>query len=105
MITTLMQVATIVGILVLGGIAFVVIALLWAIAGNIYGGIKGAYRIREIHIRHGNRAIKHRYAIKRGFSNWLGGGRYNGHSGSYYDLGSMQVPVDGRDPIIRRHYG
>ena len=85
------------------GILVGIVALF--IAGNLYGGIKGAYRLRAITIRAGKEAPSHRSTIKYGLRAWYGK-RYENGIGEYWQIGGMEVPVDGRDKIRRnRFYG
>lgn len=89
---------TIVGI---GFSACVVFALGWLmfeIAGNIYGGILGAYRMRSLLHKDGAARIGHWRTIKMGLHCWAGR-RYRDGIGEYWTLGNMEVPLDGRDPI------
>lgn len=87
--------ATVVGLLGVG----VAIALL-ELAGNLYGGIKGAYRFRAIMARDGGKHVGHWSTIKYGMRAWPGV-RYRDGVGEYWQIGGLKVPVDGRDPIER----
>lgn len=97
--------ATVVGLI---GLGLSIIFL--EICGNIYGGIKGAYRLRAIRARFRGEVIKsdlapHWQTIRLGLRAWHGK-RYDGDCGHYWQVGGMKVPVDGRDPIAReRWYG
>ncbi len=101
----LAQICTAVGAVVIVGVATSAAACGAIIAGNIYGGIKGAYRIRAIRLRSGASSTPwgHRATILSGFKAWRGE-RYRNGYGTYYRAGGMRVPVDGRDPISREHY-
>lgn len=89
----------VVGLLLLG-----VTIIAMEIVGNIYGGIKGAYRIRAIRKRAGGAIFPHLATVRLGLKAWSGR-RYDGRSGYYWRAGSMEVPVDGRDPIRHKYYG
>lgn len=79
-------------------IAFLMGRLSWIIAGNIYGGILGAYRMRRLLHQDGASRIGHWRTIKVGLHCWPGR-RYRDGIGEYWRLGDMEVPLDGRDPI------
>lgn len=79
-------------------VAFLMGWLAWLILGNIYGGILGAYRLRRLLQENGKGRISHWRTIKIGLHCWPGR-RYNGSTGEYWQIGGMEVPLDGRDPI------
>jgi len=91
--------ATVVGLLGCG------LAILFLeVLGNLYCGIKGAYRFRAIVEKHGTgKLIPHWSTIKLGLRAWEGK-RYRDGLGHYWAIGGMIVPVDGRDPIERDSY-
>lgn len=79
------------------------------IVGNIYGGIKGAYRVTAIRKRYGHQSAltlaDHRAIIRTGLRAWVGL-RYRNGSGTYWQINGIIIPVDGRDKITReRFYG
>lgn len=73
------------------------------LAGNIYGGLKGAYRVRAFAAKYRNERWGHWATIKLGLRAW-DGKRYRDGVGSYFQFGSIIVPVDGRDKITRDRY-
>ena len=95
----------IVGFITVAVIGSLVLLMLYQIAGNIYGGIKGAYRLKAIRGRGGAKKWPHRHTVLFGLRSWAGE-RYKNGYGSYFRVGGLRVPVDGRDPIERdRFYG
>lgn len=90
----------IVGLFVSLIVASLALALMWQVLCNIYGGIKGAYRLARIM----KRSFPHWQLIRFGLRNWSGTGRYDGLTGKYYQIGGMKVPLDGRDKIVRDCY-
>jgi hypothetical protein len=80
--------------------------LVLTILGNIYGGIRGAYRLRRIRTdSEGKPPFGHWMALKFGLHCWYGR-RYDGNVGEYWQINGMQVPMDGRDKIRHdRLYG
>ncbi len=100
-----MSALEIVGLVTVSIIAIGMAMIAYVIAGNIYGGIKGAYRLRAIKGRYKKKAT-HWRAIRLGLRNWHGGNRYKNGYGSYWRLGGLIVPIDGRDKLSReRFYG
>ncbi|NVD46148.1 hypothetical protein HUV48_14135 [Altererythrobacter sp. HHU K3-1] len=94
------DVLEIIGGLTVAAIGIGVSILALTIAGNIYGGIKGAYRIRAISARAGKPRMPHTKTIMLGLKAWLGQ-RYRNGTGTYWEVGLMRVPIDGRDKIER----
>lgn len=80
----------------------VMILLYWA--GNLYGNIKGSLRWREVRDRSGVWTESWWVAFKGGID--FGSYRYDKKRkiGSYYRLGGVRVPVDGRDPLDKDRY-
>lgn len=95
---------TIIGIIVAALAALFLAALAWDIAGNLYGGIKGAYRMHAIMVRSGMKRAKHWQIVRFGLRAWTGK-RYRDGGGFYWQTGGLIVPIDGRDPITHRHAG
>ncbi len=92
-----------IGMIVCALIAVLICWIAYEIIGNVWGGWKGAVRFWRIKCGREKRPpIK--WLIRHALYCWPGR-RYNGHAGEYWDLGSMQVPLDGRDRIRRRYYG
>ncbi|QQN73941.1 hypothetical protein [Croceicoccus sp. YJ47] len=84
----------IVGMLTTGVIALLALRVASEIAGNIYGGVTGAYRIRKFFAaRDGAAKITHLSAIRQGFRAWLGG------TSIRITVGNVTIPFDGRLPI------
>lgn len=73
------------------------------IAGNIYGGIKGAYRLRAIKGRYTTKKAPHWRTIRLGLRAWSGM-RYKDGFGSYWQMGGVIVPVDGRDKLSHKRW-
>jgi len=91
---------TFVGMVVCLLLAGCVAAVLLHVIGNIYGGIKGAYRLRRI-----THAGGHWPWVKLGIKAWAGR-RYKNGIGEYWQINGLIVPVDGRDKVTRsRFYG
>jgi hypothetical protein len=79
--------------------------LIWTIICNIYGGIKGAHRLRKLLTEHkGKPPFGHWKALRLGLYCWAGR-RYKDGIGEYWQIGGMEVPLDGRDKIGSRYYG
>lgn len=95
----------IIGAITVGLFLLGVAILLLEIVGNIYGGIRGAYRLHAIRTRDGQKRSAHWKIVRLGLRAWTGK-RYRDGQGFYWQIGAMKVPVDGRDPIRReRFYG
>ena len=95
-----------IGMLVSAVFAVAVGWLTFTILGNIYGGIKGAYRLRKLRTEHeGEPPFGHWKALRFGLHCWVGR-RYKDGIGEYWQINGMEVPLDGRDKIGRsRYYG
>ena len=90
-----------VGLVTVGIIGGGVSLIAYEIAGNIYGGIKGAYRLRFIRLRYRYKDAGHIRTIRLGLKNWIGGNRYRNGYGTYWCVGGLIVPIDGRDRLSR----
>lgn len=66
--------------------------------GTVYGGIKGAYRIQAVMMRHGRERSPHWQVIKYGLKHRATG------ADVYWCVGGLEVPVDGRLPIRRKKW-
>jgi hypothetical protein len=94
-----------IGLIVSALFVLLAIAVICVIAGNIYGGIRGAYRLRAILARKGEKPITHWPTIRLGLRAW-GGQRYREGRGTSWRVHGLTIPVDGRDPIPgERFYG
>jgi hypothetical protein len=90
--------------IVAGLVSLFALAAFAHIAGNIYGGILGAYRLRLIAIANGRKWGSHLDTIRIGLRSWYGC-RYRDGVGTYWQIDGMKIPVDGRDPIESTYRG
>jgi len=93
-----MSVLEFVGAAFLLAVLGIIAVIAWTIAGNIYGGIKGAYRLRAILARSGRPKFPHKTALRMGLDGWSGK-RYKNGLGHSWRLGGVIVPCDGRDRL------
>ena len=84
----------IIGACTVGATCLFVAYIAYSIAGNIYGGIKGVYRLRAAEAKtYGEPRITHRFAVRFGFRRWLGFGD------EFWTWGGLELPLDGRKPV------
>lgn len=93
---------TIVGMVVSASIGALLLYVCYKIAGNIRGGWIGAARFWRV--RNGRQKRPSIRALARHALHCWPGRRYNGSVGEYWDMGGMQIPLDGRDRIRRYHH-
>lgn len=92
---------TAVGAIVSTIVAFALGWLMQHIAGNIIGGIRGAYRLRKLRTMPDRPPpFSHRTALRFGLSCWYGR-RYRNGVGEYWQVDGLIVPMDGRDKVQR----
>lgn len=90
-----------VGMVACAAVAVLVVAVLWYIVGNLYGAIRGIYRMRYLARRWGNEAgarPKLVPLLKYALRYWDGFGEV------YWQSGAIEIPVDGRKPLRRRRW-